>query len=191
MIIDKDIDFELVKRAINNDQSAFKELHEKYQYRVSLLVRKIVFDPQEADDLTQEAFIKAFQSLKSFNFEFSFTTWLYKIASNNCIDYLRKKRLKTYSMDTPVEHKEGQTQQDYSDDTPTIETKIIKSEISSQIKDAIDSLPEMYRVVILMRHSEEKSYEEIAQILDQPLGTVKARIFRARELLNKSLRKIY
>ena len=187
---DKQIDYDLIRRAIDNDQSAYKELLDKYRQRVYYLVRKMIFDAEEADDLTQEAFIKAFNNLKSFNFEFAFSTWLFKIASNNCIDYLRKKRLKTYSMNTPVKQKDGETQQEYPDSNPNVEKRMIQEETSKQIKNAIASLPEKYQQAIIMRHTEEKSYEEISEILELPLGTVKARIFRARELLNKSLRKI-
>lgn len=190
-VSDKYSDYETVRRAINNDQSAFKELHKKYFTRVNAIVRKMIFDPEEANDLTQEAFIKAFQSLQSFNFEFSFATWLYKIASNNSIDYLRKKRIKTFSMNKPVQQKDGEVQQDYPDNDPDAEKAIIKREVSAQIKLAIEELPEKYRLVIIMRHQQDKSYEEISELLNLPLGTIKARIFRGRELLNKSLRKLY
>ena len=148
-----------------------------------MVVRKMVFDAQEADDLTQEAFIKAFNSLHTFNFEFSFSTWLYKIASNNCIDYLRKRKLKTFSMNTPVKQKDGETQQEYPDQVPNVEKNMINTETSKQIEEAISKLPPKYKQVIVMRHTEEKSYEDIAELLELPLGTVKARIFRARELL--------
>lgn len=183
-------EYEIIRRALNNDQSAYKEILTKYEIGVRSVVRKMVFDTQEADDLVQEAFIKAFNSLSSFNFEFSFATWLYKIAANNCIDYLRKKRLKTYSYDKPVSQKDGETQQEFADNVANIEKQIIQSETSLQIKAAIEELPEKYRLVIVMRHQEEKSYEEISELLDLPLGTIKARIFRAREMLNKSLRKV-
>jgi len=183
-------EYEIIRRALNNDQSAYSEILKKYEIGVRSVVRKMVFDAQEADDLVQEAFIKAFNSLHSFNFEFSFATWLYKIAANNCIDFLRKKKLKTYSYDKPVKQKDGETQQEFADTIPNIEKQMIQSETSIQIKEAIDALPEKYRFVIVMRHQEEKSYEEISEILDLPLGTVKARIFRAREMLNKTLRKV-
>ncbi|MCB0278380.1 MAG: sigma-70 family RNA polymerase sigma factor [Calditrichaeota bacterium] len=188
---DKQVDYDIIKRALNNDQAAYRELLTKYQHRVLILVKKIIYDAQEADDLTQEAFIKAFNNLQSFNFEFAFSTWLFKIATNNCIDYLRKKRLKTFSMNKSIQQKDGETQQEYADSTPTIEREMIQTETSKQIMDAIEKLPPKYRQAIIMRHNEEKSYEEIAEILDLPLGTVKARIFRARELLNKSLRKVF
>lgn len=183
-------EYSIIRRALENDQSAYKEILTKYEIGVRSVVRKMVFDPQEADDLVQEAFIKAFNSLASFNFEFSFATWLYKITSNNCIDYLRKKRLKTFSYDKPISHKDGESTQEFADNVANIEKQMVQSETSIQIKAAIDELPEKYRVVIVMRHQEEKPYEEISELLDLPLGTIKARIFRAREMLNKTLRKI-
>lgn len=190
MATDKYQDYEIVKRAIDGDQSAFKELMERYRFQVEMVVRKIIFEEQEVDDLVQEAFIKAFHSIHTFNFEFAFTTWLYKIATNNCIDFLRKKKLKTYSMDTPIRQKDGETQQEYPDRVPTVERQMISRETSGQINRAIEDLPEKYRRVILMRHKQEMSYEDIAAELELPLGTVKARIFRGRELLNKKLRSI-
>ena len=191
MATDKLKDYDIVRRAINKDRNAFKELMDKYRFPVQMVVRKIVFDEKEVDDLVQEAFIKAFNSIHTFNFEFAFSTWLYKIATNNSIDYLRKRRLKTYSMDSPVKQKDGETQQEYADNAPTIEKELIAGERSDKIRHAIDDLPEKYRRVILMRHQDEMSYEDISEELELPLGTVKARIFRGRELLNKSLRDLF
>jgi RNA polymerase sigma-70 factor (ECF subfamily) len=150
-----------------------------------------VRNPQEAEDLSQEAFIKAFGALHSFNEEFAFSTWLMKIATNNCIDFLRKKKLRTYSIDEPVSYKDEKIQFELPDHDPTPERQILNQERSQLIDDAIQSLPNRYRQVIVLRHKEEKSYEEIAELLDLPLGTVKARIFRAREMLNKSIRDIF
>lgn len=191
MATDKLVDYEIVRRAINKDRNAYKELMDKYRFPLQMVVRKIVFDEKEVDDLVQEAFIKAFNSIHTFNFEFAFSTWLYKIATNNSIDYLRKRRLKTYSMDTPVKQKDGETQQEYADNVPTVEKEMIAGERSEQIAKAIEELPEKYRRVILMRHQDEMSYEDISEELELPLGTVKARIFRGRELLNKSLRDLF
>jgi RNA polymerase sigma-70 factor (ECF subfamily) len=183
-------EYPLIRRALDKDQRAFREILERYENGVRAVVRKMVFDPKESEDLVQEAFIKAFNSIHSFNFEFSFATWLYKIAANNCIDFLRKRKLKTYSYDKPIQQKDGETQQEFADSVPNVEKNMIQEETSSQIKQAILDLPEKYRIVIVMRHQEEKSYEEISEFLDIPLGTVKARIFRAREMLNKKLRKV-
>ena len=136
----------------------------------------------------QEAFMKAFKALPSFNEEYAFSTWLYKIAINNCIDHMRKKRLKTYSINKPVQSKDGELDREFPDTSMSPDRGILSDEKSTIIEDAIDELPENYKIAIVLRHAEEKSYEEIAQILNIPLGTVKARIFRAREMLKKKLK---
>jgi RNA polymerase sigma-70 factor (ECF subfamily) len=151
---------------------------------------KMVRNPQEAEDLTQEAFMKAFNSLESFNEEYAFSTWLMKIASNNCIDYLRKRKLKTYSIHDQIQYKDEKIEIELPDQEPTPEKFILQTERKNMIEDAINELPERYRYVIILRHKEEKSYEEISEILNLPLGTVKAQIFRAREILNKKLRSM-
>ncbi|MFC1733046.1 RNA polymerase sigma factor [candidate division KSB1 bacterium] len=181
-------DAAIVRKALNGNQDAFTQLLKKYRGAIYSLVLKMVKNKEEADDLVQETFIKAFGALSSFNAEFAFSTWLFKIASNNCIDYLRKKRLQTLSLDKPVESKDGQVTKEFADPIVNPEMQLIQTEKSSIIDVAIESLPKKYRIVIVMRHKEEKSYEEIAKILCIPLGTVKARIFRAREKLKKYLK---
>jgi RNA polymerase sigma factor (sigma-70 family) len=151
---------------------------------------KMVRNAQEAEDLTQEAFMKAFNSLETFNEEFAFSTWLMKIASNNCIDFLRKRKLKTYSIHDPIQYKDEKIEIDLPDQGPSPERSLLQVERRRMIEEAINELPERYRYVIILRHKEEKSYEEISDILNLPLGTVKAQIFRAREILNRKLREI-
>jgi RNA polymerase sigma-70 factor (ECF subfamily) len=148
----------------------------------------MIHDREQVEDLTQEAFIKAFGSLKSFNEEYAFSTWLYKIATNNCIDYIRKRKLQTFSIDKPIEARDSDITFELSDDTYEADRDLISGQRARLLKNAIDALPEKYRKVIQLRHVEEKSYEEIAKQLRLPIGTVKAHIFRARELLFKSLR---
>jgi len=135
-----------------------------------------------------EAFIKAFQSLASFNHEFAFSTWLYRIATNNCIDYIRKKKLQTLSIDKPIEGDEDEYSMEIPDSTYEPDRVLIEHQRKKLIEDAIASLPEKYQIVIRMRHMEDKDYQEIAIALKLPLGTVKAHIFRARELLYKQLK---
>jgi len=183
-------DQRLIKLAREGDQKAFETLLKKYRNLVYHVMIKMVRNPQEAEDLSQEAFIKAFNALASFNEEFAFSTWLMKIATNNCIDYLRKKKLRTYSIDEPIQYKEEQVQVELPDHDPTPEKQLLNEERRILINEAIQSLPPRYRHVIVLRHQEEKSYEDIAEILKLPLGTVKARIFRAREMLNKKIRDI-
>lgn len=181
-------DKELIANAIAGNQEAFKRLMKKYHNAIAHLIMRMVGNQGDVEDLTQEAFIKAFNSLPSFNDEFAFSTWLYKIATNNCIDYLRKRKLKTFSIDRPIYSEDSQQQYEIPDDTNIPDGEILRDQQTSAIQRAIDALPEKYRLVIIMRHQEERSYEEIALELDLPLGTVKAHIFRAREMLYKQLR---
>lgn len=183
-------DQKLIALARGGNQKAFETLLKKYRNLVYHLMLKMVRNPQEAEDLCQEAFIKAFNALSSFNEEFAFSTWLMKIATNNCIDHLRKRKLRTYSIDEPLQYKDEQVQVELPDHDPTPDRQLLNQERRKLIDNAIQSLPPRYRHVIILRHQEEKSYEDIAEILKLPLGTVKARIFRAREMLNKKIRNI-
>lgn len=179
----------LIERALANDQQAYTEIVDRYRNQIYHFIYRMVKDDAQAQDLTQETFIKAFRALASFNSNYAFTTWLYKIASNNCIDHFRKKRLNTYSLDTPLKAKDGDLQRDFADSDQGPESEIISKEKTNQIETAIQALPEKYRKAILLRHTKDKSYEEIAEILDVPLGTVKVRIFRAREMLKAKLKE--
>ena len=178
----------LIRRALKGDQRAYRKLRQKYHESIYNLIYRMVRDKDEVEDLTQEAFIKAFMSLSSFNDEFAFSTWLYKIATNNCIDYIRRKKLQTFSIDKPIESKESDYTYELPDSTYEPDQELIERQKKKLLEDAINSLPAKYRHVIHLRHVEEKEYQEIAAILHLPLGTVKAHIFRAREMLNKYLR---
>jgi len=180
----------LIQAALNGDEKAYETLLSKYKNLVYTIMIKMVRNPQEAEDLTQEAFMKAFNSLASFNEEFAFSTWLMKIATNNCIDFLRKKKLRTYSIHEPIQYKDEKIEIDMADTEPSPEKSLLQEERKKVLENAVKELPERYRYVIILRHKDEKSYEEIAEILNLPLGTVKAQIFRAREMLNKKLKQI-
>ncbi len=181
-------DYEIVARAKDGDKKAYDELTLMYKDAVFSIIYRMVHNQQEAEDLTQEAFIKAYNSISHFNEEYAFSTWLFKIATNNCIDFFRKRKLKTYSMDKSIKYKDEEIQQEYADSEPTADKKLLAKEKSRTIKEAINQLPEKYRTAIVLRHHDEKTYEEIADVLNLPLGTVKARIFRAREMLKKLLK---
>lgn len=181
-------DSEIVQQALSGDQKAYTLLLKKYRGAIYGLIYKMIQDKRETEDLVQETFIKAFSALKSFHAEYAFSTWLFKIASNNCIDFLRKKRIQTLSIDKPTESNDGTVSKDYPDPVVNPEIQLIESEKRSIIDLAIENLSSKYQIAITMRHKEEKSYEEIAEALDIPLGTVKARIFRAREKLKKYLK---
>jgi RNA polymerase sigma-70 factor (ECF subfamily) len=182
-------DFIVISRALKGDQNAYTELLKKYKGAIYSFIFKMIPEKEDAEDMVQETFIKAFSALPTFNNEFAFSTWLFKIASNNCIDYMRKKRLKTYSINKPIESKDGFVIQDLPDPLINPEMEYIESERLSNIESAIQKLPKKYRSIIIMRHKEEKSYEEISAELNIPIGTVKARIFRAREKLKKLLKE--
>lgn len=181
-------DDKLVKRAKGGDEKAYKELVDKYERALFYHILKMVKDREQVEDLVQEAFVKAFDNLSSYSTNYAFSTWLYRIATNNTIDYLRKKKLKTLSINKPKKTRDGEMELQLPDESASTDRNIIKKQRQQIVRNAIDDLPEKYRKVIELRHMEEKSYKEIAKILDSPLGTVKAHIFRARELLYKALK---
>lgn len=182
-------DFATIRKALAGQQAAYDKLMAKYHDAIHNLIYRMVRNKEEVEDLTQEAFIKAFASLRSFNEEYAFSTWLYKIATNNCIDYIRKKKLETFSIDKPIESKDSEVTFEVPDTSYQPDKEIIAEQRKELVEEAINSLPEKYRRVIILRHHQEKNYEEIAKILKLPIGTVKAHIFRAREMLYRYLRQ--
>jgi RNA polymerase sigma-70 factor (ECF subfamily) len=179
-------DIELVKQALNGNDSAYTELMNRYKKKVEIIVSRLV--KKEVEDLVQEIFTKAFTSLSTFKSEFSFSTWLYKIATNHCIDHIRKRKISTYSLDEELELEEDTVHREIPDWSKTPDYELLRKEKNEIIHQAINSLPEHYRKVIILRHFEDKSYEEIAKELKLPIGTVKVHLFRARELLYKKLK---
>ncbi|MBN1632924.1 MAG: sigma-70 family RNA polymerase sigma factor [Ignavibacteria bacterium] len=178
----------LIRSALAGEQNSYERLMKKYYNLIQSLVYKMIFNKEDVEDLTQEAFIKAFNSLHKFNREFAFSTWLYKIATNNCIDYLRKKKLTTFSIDKEISSEDDDLRFEIPDEEHKPDKRVMNEQRKKIIEQAIDSLPVKYKRVIILRHKEEKDYEEIAEELNIPLGTVKAHLFRARELLNKILK---
>lgn len=181
-------DAQLIERAALGDEQAFRLIVEKYSRALRFHITRMVRDKEIIDDLIQEIFLKAFSNLGSYNTSFAFSTWLYRIATNHTIDHLRKKKLKTLSIDEPVQSKDGEMQIEIPDNSTRADELILTQQRNKIILDALETLPSKYRTVIEMRHMEEKSYQEISEELDLPLGTVKAHIFRARELLYKYLK---
>ena len=181
-------DSRIIQEALRGDDNAYKQLMRKYHDAIFNFIYRMIRDREQVEDLTQEAFIKAFASLKSFNEEYAFSTWLYKIATNNSIDYIRRRKLQMYSIDKPIESKDSDYSFELPDESYEADKELISDQRAILLNEAIDQLPEKYKRVIRLRHTEEKSYEEIAKLLKLPIGTVKAHIFRARELLYKQLR---
>src|SRR5690606_34029943 len=171
-----------VERALSGDESAYQALVDKYQNALTRHILRMVRVSADVEDLVQECFIKAFGALSSYSADYAFSTWLYKIATNHAIDYLRKKKLPTMSIDRPIHANDGTIEFELPAVTLRTDTHIVDDDQKALLQRAIDSLPAKYYRVIVMRHQQELSYEEIATELDLPLGTVKAHIFRARAL---------
>ena len=178
-------DLALVQRAVEkNDQKAYAELMSRYRDSIYFMLLKMINNKDDADDLTIEAFGKAFKRLHQYTPNYAFSTWLFKIASNNCIDWIRKQKKKTFSIDNPIGTDDG--------DEMTIELKgdaldpmetVMKDQKNAIMRDVVDKLKPRYRTLVELRYYKEYSYEEIAEELNLPLGTVKAQLFRAREFL--------
>lgn len=178
-------DLKLVQAATENgDQKAYAELMDRYRDSIYFMLLKMVRNKDDADDLTIEAFGKAFKRLEQYTPNFAFSTWLFKIATNNAIDYLRRKKNNTYSIDKGIENDEGgEMSIDIKSEGPDPEEKFIKKEKVKLMREVVEKLKPNYRLLIEMRYFEEMSYDEISDKLELPLGTVKAQLFRARELL--------
>lgn len=184
----KEEDRALIVRAKGGDEKAFRTLLKRYERSVYSICLRMASNREEALDLAQEAFIKVFSTLDKYDPAFAFSSWLYKITSNLCIDFLRKRRIETVAMDEPVRGEKGDYIRQYQSPMDNPEALALRKERSSLVVDAIGQLPPHYRIILLLRHQEALSYEEIASVLGIPLGTVKARIHRAREMLKGKLK---
>jgi RNA polymerase sigma factor (sigma-70 family) len=175
-------DFVLVQRATKGDQKAYAELMGRYRDAIYYMLLKMVNNSSDAEDLTIEAFGKAFKNIQQYTPNYAFSTWLFKIATNNCIDFIRKRKATTISLD--------QNDDDPDKMTPDIQASIldpeeemIKEQKQKMMREIVSKLKPRYRKLIELRYFKEYSYEEIAEELELPIGTVKAQLFRARELL--------
>jgi RNA polymerase sigma factor (sigma-70 family) len=177
-------DLILVEKAKNGDQNAYAELMEKYRESVHYMLLKMVKNNDDAEDLTIEAFGKAFNRLEQYSPSYAFSTWLFKIASNNCIDFIRKKRVYVTSMDHLYSNNDGESVGvEFDSGSLDPEEEIIKAQKIKMMRTVVNKLKPRYRELVEKRYFEELSYEEIAEQMDLPLGTVKAQLFRAREFL--------
>ncbi|MES2836907.1 MAG: sigma-70 family RNA polymerase sigma factor [Bacteroidota bacterium] len=183
-------DYKLVKLAIETgNQKAYAELMDRYRDSVYYMLLKMVNNKDDADDLTIEAFGKAFNRLHQYVPSYAFSTWLFKIATNNCIDYIRRKKSNTFSIDTGMQNDEGGSiNLDIKFDGIGPEETVIKKEKIKLMHEVVDKLKPRYKQLIELRYFEELSYEEISVRLDLPTGTVKAQLFRAREFLYNILK---
>jgi RNA polymerase sigma-70 factor (ECF subfamily) len=186
-------DLILVDRAVHGDQKAYAELLDRYRDAIYFLLLKMVNNKSDAEDLTIEAFGKAFKNIKQYTPNFAFSTWLFKIATNNCIDFIRKRKANIVSIDQQTEDYEGVASSPATNLQASVldpEEHLIKEQNIKLIQSLVSKLKPRYRKLIELRYFKEYSYEEIAEELDLPLGTVKAQLFRARELLYNILTSI-
>ncbi len=175
-------DFKLIKQALNEgDQHAYAELMHHYRDSLYFTMLKMTGDQHDADDLTIEAFGKAFKNLSQYTSEYAFSTWLFKIATNNCIDFMRKKSKGSFAMNTNIPEEELSVQ--IKTQIPDPEEQFIKEQKIHLMREVVQRLKPHYKKLIEMRYFKEYSYDEIAQELDLPLGTVKAQLYRSREFL--------
>ena len=178
-------DYKLVQQAINEgNQKAYADLMKNYKDSIYFMLLKMTNNPVDAEDLTIEAFGKAFEKLHQYTPNYAFSTWLFKIASNNCIDFIRKKKMETMSIDKPIgQDQTTELSQNLDSDGLDPEAHLIKQQKALIMREIIDKLKPRYKTLIELRYFKEFSYEEIAQETNLPLGTVKAQLFRAREFL--------
>lgn len=174
-------DIILVQRCLDGDSRAFNDLMNKYQRQVFSLIFRLVKRPADAEDILQDTFIKAYRSLSAYDARYSLLTWLFKIAHNTSIDFLRANKDETVTIhdeENPIE---------LEDTSPSLEEKMEQLSGKELIKRMVDSVPAPYREVLILRHQQELSYEEIAEAIQIPMGTVKVRLFRGREILKAKL----
>jgi RNA polymerase sigma-70 factor (ECF subfamily) len=188
---DREIDQQLVARAQSGDKLAFGLLVEKYQRKLARLLSRFIRDPAEVEDVTQEAFIKAYRALPAFRGDSAFYTWLYRIGINTAKNYLMAMgRRAPTSTEVEAEEAEGFDEGEQLRDINTPESVLLSNEIAATVNSTIEQLPEELRTAIQMREIEGMSYEDIAKAMDCPIGTVRSRIFRAREAIAEQLRPL-
>jgi len=180
-------DQELVRRALRGDKGAFEMIVQRYQQPVFNYIGRMVGERELALDFSQEVFLKVYASLGSYRAQYKFSTWLFKIASNYVIDHWRKKKIPTLSLDQQPEDGEERYPLQTPDENPSVVRQFELSELRKRIDAAIDKLPASLKELFVWRHINGLSYEEMAEIKDLPLGTVKNRIFQAKEILKRLL----
>jgi RNA polymerase sigma-70 factor (ECF subfamily) len=175
-------DKDLVKKALNGEQRAFTALVSKYQSPVLAYIQQYIKQQTDAEDLCMECFNKAFRNLNSYNSSFAFSTWIFNIAQNSCIDYFRKSRLNIIPLN---EGDSPSGKESWSNPVPSPEEDVISGQTVEELICKIDSLEKIYREVAILRFIKDYAYEEIAREMDLPLNTVRTRVKRAKEILSK------
>ena len=187
---ERSIDQKLVVRVQNGDKTAFDLLARKYQHKIAKLISRYVRDRREVEDVTQEALIKAYRAIGGFRGESAFYTWLYRIAVNTAKNYLESQGRRPPGSDVEIEGAELIESGEGLRDQATPERQMLTSEIATTVHRVLEHLPPDLRTAITLREIEGMSYEEIAEVMDCPIGTVRSRIFRAREAIDQELRPL-
>jgi len=183
------LDIELVKRAIDGDQKAYAELMERYRDAIYYMLIKMVNNASDAEDLTIVAFSKAFTNIRQYTTNFAFSTWLFKIASNNAIDFMRKKKLTNLTIGESMNDTDSTPLMNLRSEMPTPEERMISEQRITMLRSLVAKLKPRYRKLVELRYFKEYTYEEISDEMDLPIGTVKAQLFRARELLQNLVKE--
>ena|SRR5579863_8419983 len=189
-MVERSIDHELVVRVQKGDKGAFDLLVRKYQHKIAKLISRYVHDRSEVEDVTQEAFIKAYRAMAGFRGESAFYTWLYRIAINTAKNYLVSQGRRLPSTDVSAEDMESTEEGAALSEIGTPEHTLLTEEIARTVTKAMRALPEDLRTAITLREIDGLSYDEIAAVMECPIGTVRSRIFRAREAIDKELRPL-
>jgi len=188
-VFDKHSDLKLIKRCKRGEEEAFAKLLAVYRNAIYGHCLRMVRNEDDARDMSQEIFIKVFTMLDRFDESYAFSSWIFRIATNHCIDFLRRNRYRFMSLDSSVNRDGDQMTIDLPDKGPAPDAVLQRSEAMHHIESVVDELPPHYKTIILLRHHQDLSYEEIAVILNLPLGTVKARIHRARAMVQKIVKQ--
>ena len=187
-MFDRQQDLRTIRRCKRGEEPAFREILDRYRTPIYNLCYRMSRNPEDARDLAQEVFIKVFSLLDRFDEQYAFSSWLFRIATNHCIDHIRRNRLRFLSLDGAT----GQDGEEYElqipSDGPEPDTVLQRKEALERLAEVIAELPPHYKAITMLRHDQQLSYEEIAEILQLPLGTVKARIHRARNLIQQMLK---
>ncbi len=183
-------DQQLVRRALKKDERAFEELVRRYQRPIVNFIARMVGNYDLALDLSQDVFVKAFVALRTYNENYKFGSWIFKIASNTVIDHLRKGGPAVNSLDKPIETEDDEIQIDLASTAMNADQQLAQNETRGILSRLIEKLPAAYREMIVLQHINELSYEEMAEITELPLGTVKNRTFRAREMLRRMVERL-
>lgn len=179
----------VIQQVLNGDQEAFAQLVQQYEKPIYNLCLRMVGNPDDAQDLAQEAFLKAWRGLQFYKFEAAFSTWLYRLTSNVCIDFLRQQKRRPTTSLTVGDEEDENAELEIQDHRPLPEEQMVQQEKQKAVTDAMNQLDDEFRMLLTLRVMEERSYEQIAEIMDLKVGTVKSRISRAREKLRRILAK--